>query len=434
MRDDSNLSDDARRTLISGFVENLRELRASAGQPSLRTMARVSGAISHTTLYEAERCVRLPSWHATREYVRGCGGDVEQWHSRWNLASTALTAPAPVPVARELPADEVAMRPCSEPQLTPEAPIAPSEPVPHPAIQASLRRVLSYFIAATLGGILTGAMMVLMGSHSGSSNVAEILLADCPYAAANRQIYSSHATKSPARLPVERAVPTWVARTDSDAQILNGSDSVLAVVNPVQAGEAFIVTVVLTNACPGSGDVTDTRNDRFQVVADMTGTVPSGRVCGSAPDRRTGTNGPRAGAGATAGSGSRSRSRTTVAGSTSAGTCDSVDRADSTPPTCCRAITHSWESPLGRRAYLRPAPPIRAPQHPRRDTRRPPPCAASTPYRFRMASQSVSCGFVGRSAGSVVLVDQSGDGLSALDPGWCGMTLASSSGASWPRL
>ncbi|MGW3443898.1 PP2C family protein-serine/threonine phosphatase [Streptomyces sp. NPDC001076] len=46
---------------------------------------------------------------------------------------------------------------------------------------------------------------------------------------------------------------------------------------------------------------------------------------------------------------------------------------------------------------------------------------AGHPYRFRMPSQPVSCGFAGRSAGSVVLIDQSGDGLPAFDPGcWQG--------------
>ncbi|GAA2998285.1 helix-turn-helix domain-containing protein [Actinokineospora diospyrosa] len=65
---------ESRREAARRFAEHLRELRAAAGQPSLRQMAARSGRISHTTLHDCLSGARLPSWEATREFVRACAG------------------------------------------------------------------------------------------------------------------------------------------------------------------------------------------------------------------------------------------------------------------------------------------------------------------------------------------------------------------------
>jgi hypothetical protein len=80
------------------FAEELRGLRAGAGNPSFRQMARASQSISHTTLHEAATGSRFPSWETTREFVKACGGDESEWRPRWERAKNAVApdgAPAP---------------------------------------------------------------------------------------------------------------------------------------------------------------------------------------------------------------------------------------------------------------------------------------------------------------------------------------------------
>ncbi|GLW30069.1 NBR1-Ig-like domain-containing protein [Actinoplanes regularis] len=85
-------------TAAERFAEQLRTLRAGAGNPSFRKMAGRSGRISHTTLHEAAAGTRFPSWETTREFVRVCGADEAQWRRRWENAQHpgAVHAAAPV--------------------------------------------------------------------------------------------------------------------------------------------------------------------------------------------------------------------------------------------------------------------------------------------------------------------------------------------------
>jgi hypothetical protein len=57
-------------------------LRGAAGQPSFRTMSRVSH-YSHTALANALTSARLPTLPVTLAFVRACGGDEEYWANRW---------------------------------------------------------------------------------------------------------------------------------------------------------------------------------------------------------------------------------------------------------------------------------------------------------------------------------------------------------------
>jgi hypothetical protein len=83
---------------VSEFAEELRRLRAGAGNPSFRQMAGVSRSISHTTLHEAATGSRFPSWETTREFVRACGADEAEWRARWEHAKQAAAGrPGPVP-------------------------------------------------------------------------------------------------------------------------------------------------------------------------------------------------------------------------------------------------------------------------------------------------------------------------------------------------
>ncbi|MEW2499103.1 NBR1-Ig-like domain-containing protein [Amycolatopsis sp. NPDC047767] len=82
------------------LAAELAALRASAGNPSFRKMAERSGCISHTTLHEAVKGTRFPSWETTREFVKACGADEEPWRARWVELKGVPPVPEPVAVAQ----------------------------------------------------------------------------------------------------------------------------------------------------------------------------------------------------------------------------------------------------------------------------------------------------------------------------------------------
>lgn len=80
----------AQAEAIEDFAAVLRELRESVGNPPFREMSGRSGAISHTTLHEATKGNRLPSWGTTVEFVKACGGDPAAYRERWERANQAV--------------------------------------------------------------------------------------------------------------------------------------------------------------------------------------------------------------------------------------------------------------------------------------------------------------------------------------------------------
>ena len=60
-------STSARAEAVEAFAAVLSGLRESAGTPSFRVMAGRSRVISHTTLHEAVKGYRLPSWGTTAQ-------------------------------------------------------------------------------------------------------------------------------------------------------------------------------------------------------------------------------------------------------------------------------------------------------------------------------------------------------------------------------
>lgn len=67
---------------VARFAHELRQLRATAGSPSYRTMAKAVGC-GATTLSQAASGDRLPALAVVEAYVRACGGDPEPWRLRW---------------------------------------------------------------------------------------------------------------------------------------------------------------------------------------------------------------------------------------------------------------------------------------------------------------------------------------------------------------
>ncbi|MEV0680407.1 hypothetical protein AB0I60_28225 [Actinosynnema sp. NPDC050436] len=77
---------------LTDFALGLRRLRAQAGTPSYRQLARWA-LYSPTTLSDAAGGKKMPSLSVTTAFVRACGGDEAEWERRWRALSTELAEP-----------------------------------------------------------------------------------------------------------------------------------------------------------------------------------------------------------------------------------------------------------------------------------------------------------------------------------------------------
>lgn len=182
-------SEAARDAAIEQFAAQLNTLRRECGRPSFRTMAKRSGCISHTTLYEASRGLRLPSWETTEQFVSACGADPEQWRARWahvaELLEDHLTGP--VPAVADPHADSEQNADVSEPtgatdetatgQARPHEKSGSASVLNSTGGSASRWRSRPVAVAAALGllvgggvGLATGA--VVFGSAGSTSTAA----------------------------------------------------------------------------------------------------------------------------------------------------------------------------------------------------------------------------------------------------------------------
>jgi WD40 repeat protein/transcriptional regulator with XRE-family HTH domain len=71
---------------LNELASGLRQLRAEAGSPTYREMARRSG-VGASTLSQAAAGDRLPTLPTLRAYVGSCGGDLAPWEERWRAAA-----------------------------------------------------------------------------------------------------------------------------------------------------------------------------------------------------------------------------------------------------------------------------------------------------------------------------------------------------------
>ncbi|MGW2641219.1 nSTAND1 domain-containing NTPase [Streptomyces sp. NPDC001348] len=76
---------------VQQFAADLRKLRVDAGSPTYRVMAQRSGH-GASTLSQAAAGERLPTLPVALAYVRACGGDPEEWDSRWRAAAAEVAA------------------------------------------------------------------------------------------------------------------------------------------------------------------------------------------------------------------------------------------------------------------------------------------------------------------------------------------------------
>ncbi|MFF4017970.1 DNA-binding protein [Streptomyces sp. NPDC001843] len=76
---------------VQRFAADLRKLRVDAGSPTYRVMAQRSGH-GASTLSQAAAGERLPTLPVALAYVKACGGDPEEWESRWREAAAEVAA------------------------------------------------------------------------------------------------------------------------------------------------------------------------------------------------------------------------------------------------------------------------------------------------------------------------------------------------------
>ncbi|WP_230985793.1 NBR1-Ig-like domain-containing protein [Microbispora oryzae] len=179
----------ARAEAIENFAAALRELRNSVGNPPFREMSGRSGAISHTTLHEATKGNRLPSWETTVEFVRACGADPAAYRERWEMANLAVrSAGAGEPSLGETAASAPASPPPPD-EIAGDA--QPVLPAPNERRRFRLTRPALAAIATATVGVAAAvfiAVAVSRGSGtdgrgpdpSGSPSKAALSAADCP--------------------------------------------------------------------------------------------------------------------------------------------------------------------------------------------------------------------------------------------------------------
>jgi hypothetical protein len=146
------------------FAEQLRTLRTAVGNPSFRKMAGRYGRISHTTLHEAAAGTRFPSWETTREFVRACDADEDEWRRRWE----DLQRPTPVIPAAPAAADTAV---AGGPVVAPSADLEPQGET-----TGARRHRLPWLAAAAALVVATIAVVAVSvrdrSTHDGSAAVA----------------------------------------------------------------------------------------------------------------------------------------------------------------------------------------------------------------------------------------------------------------------
>lgn len=73
--------------------ERLRDLYLYAGEPSSRTLAKQTGAMSHSTAHGVIRCISLPRWGNLELVVEALKGDVTEFKALWIAAHNARAQP-----------------------------------------------------------------------------------------------------------------------------------------------------------------------------------------------------------------------------------------------------------------------------------------------------------------------------------------------------
>ncbi|SEG97703.1 Ig-like domain-containing protein [Nonomuraea solani] len=186
--------------MIEDFAEALRDLRNAVGNPPFREMSGRSGAISHTTLHEATKGNRLPSWETTVEFVKVCDADPAAYRERWEAANLAVRSVSAGSPSADRSADGLAASVTGGVDLR-TVEIGSETPAPdvQPPRPSSGRLWLSRPVALVAAAVILGAAAVIVvvtvnrGSEpsrpstnpTGSPSIAAAAPAECPVRVTN---------------------------------------------------------------------------------------------------------------------------------------------------------------------------------------------------------------------------------------------------------
>jgi hypothetical protein len=161
------------------LASTLRKLREDSGSPSYRVMAK-RVPYSASTLARAASGDSLPHRDLALAYVRACGGNEDEWRSRWDAAAVAST---PCTQDQAPPPDE-GPAPGQAPPLDGPAPggTPPLDDSPAPQSLHGARRPprRSLAIAAAAGTVLAAGVataVALPGQHHQPSGAARTTIA-----------------------------------------------------------------------------------------------------------------------------------------------------------------------------------------------------------------------------------------------------------------
>jgi hypothetical protein len=132
---------------LACFAHELRRLRAAAGYPSYRDLAR-KALFSASVLSAAASGSSLPSLQVTLAYVGACGGDLGGWQRRWDAVAADLAGRPPSsrpPSSRAGSAVTVT----GTPRAGREPAVAPAELPPAPACFTGRDPELARLLALT---------------------------------------------------------------------------------------------------------------------------------------------------------------------------------------------------------------------------------------------------------------------------------------------
>ncbi|MEO3873714.1 NBR1-Ig-like domain-containing protein [Nonomuraea sp. B12E4] len=280
----------ARAKAIEDFAATLRELRNAVGNPPFREMSGRSGAISHTTLHEATKGNRLPSWETTVEFVKACDADPAAYRERWENANrTVRSASAKDPSIRAdtsgglaasttgttgvhtVAIGSEAPRPAGEASLPTQTSadelagdVQPPVPMPRSRGRARLTRPAALATAAVIVG---AAVIVVVAVNRGSKPDEHV---------PNPAVSPSIAALSPADCPVRPTNPPWAPPLYKGDAAKFIDDVTLSDCTHVGAGKTMTKIWRLKNAgaVPWEGyslrrlDVTQ-QADQCQTIADV---------------------------------------------------------------------------------------------------------------------------------------------------------------------
>ncbi|MFD7540238.1 helix-turn-helix domain-containing protein [Streptomyces sp. NPDC059819] len=281
-------------TSPADFVRALRQLKAVSGL-SLHELQLRTG-IPRSTIAHAlkeERGV-LPPWDRVLALLRACDIPdtlLPQWKSAWARITLSSGAERPLQTGGPStgPITDAAADESSEADkarqdssydvggpLVPgdessrQAPQRPHSTEPRAKLRTSRRAaralllVLSHVLVLAIGLVIAGPPAP---QHGGAPNVGyPVEEKPCPILPTVQQPVTG---PSRAAAPAGE-LPSWVGRPAEDAQILSATDVALPILTPAKAGDALVVSVMLTATCPGRVAVTDTRGDTYNVVGDVT--------------------------------------------------------------------------------------------------------------------------------------------------------------------